>query len=156
MGAFTMNSGFSSGAGLGTTWDSNGTCCWWWWRSRWWLIWHYCHGRRLWNHVQNYLWWNVCLRLLLLQNRIIESLLHLLVSNVLLLHYYTKLLCVCLHHLHSLIVHVDIGHLICCVVCVVVRFKMPGVDVVCNMPRFCSKVLNEIPLLQGSVPHHAS
>ena len=97
---------------------------------------HYRHGRRLWNHVQNHLR-IVCLCLLLLQNRIIESLLHLLVSNVLLLHYYTKLLCVCLHHLHSLIVHVDIGHLICCVVVrVVVRFEVSGVDVICNVPRF--------------------
>jgi hypothetical protein len=84
-------------------------------------------------------------------------LLHLLVSYLILLHYYTKLLCVCLHHLHSLIVHVDIGHLICCVVVrVVVCLEMPTINVICNMPRFCSKVLNEIPLLQGSVPHHAS
>ena len=99
----------------------------------------------------------VCLCLLLLQDRIIESLLHSLVSYLILLHYYAKLLRVCLHHLHSLIVHVHIGHLICCVVVrVVVCLEMPTIDVVCNMPRFGSKVLNEIPLLQGSVPHHAS
>ena len=107
--------------------------------------------------MQHNLWWNACLRLLLLHDRVIESLLHLLVSNVLLLHYYTQLLSMCLHHLHGLIVHVDIGHLICCVVVrVVVRFKMSGVDVVRNVPLSRRKVLNEIPLLQGSVPHHAS
>jgi hypothetical protein len=117
---------------------------------------HYRHGRRLWKHVQNDLR-IACLCLLLLQNRIIESLLHLLVSNVLLLHYYTQLLSVCLHHLHSLIVHVHIGHLsVRRVVRVVVRFKMPTINVICYMPRYCSEILNEIPLLQGSVPHHAS
>ena len=63
----------------------------------------------------------------------------------------------CLHQVHRLIVHVDIGHLsVRRVVRVVVRFEVSGVDVVCNMPRFCSEILNEIPLLQGSVPHHAS
>ena len=108
--------------------------------------------------MQNYLW-IVCLcllRLLLLQNRIIESLLHLLESNLILLHYYTKLLRVSLHQMHCLIVHVDVLHLCCVVVRVVVRLEVPGVNVICYMPLSCSKVLNEIPLLQGSVPHQAS
>ena len=105
--------------------------------------------------MQHNLWWNACLCLLLLQNRIIESLLHSFVSYLILLHYYAKLLRVCLHQMHCLIVHVDIGHLSCVVVRVVVCLEMPTINVICNMPRFCSKVLNEIPLLQGSVPHHA-
>ena len=110
----------------------------------------------MWKHVQNYLW-IACLRLLLLQNRIIESLLHALVAYLVLLHYYTKLLRVCLHQVHRLIVHVDIGHLsVRRVVRVVVRLEVPGVNVICYMPLSCSKVLNEIPLLQGSVPHQAS
>ena len=106
--------------------------------------------------MQHNLWWNACLRLLLLQNRIIESLLHSFVSYLVLLHYYAKLLCVGLHQVHRLIVHVNVCHLSCVVVRVVVRFEVPGVDVICYMPRFCSKVLDEIPLLQGSVPHQAS
>ena len=107
--------------------------------------------------MQNYLRWNACLCLLLLQNRIIESLLHSLVSYLILLHYYAKLLRVGLHQLHRLIVHVDIGHLSCCVVVrVIVRLKVPGVDVVRNVPLSRRKVLNEIPLLQGSVSHQAS
>ena len=110
----------------------------------------------MWTHVQNYLRRNVCLRLLLLQNRIIESLLHALVAYLVLLHYYAKLLRVCLHQMHCLIVHVDICHLSCVVVRVVVRLEVSGVNVICYMSRFCSKVLNEIPLLQGSVPHQAS
>ena len=78
-------------------------------------------------------------------------------SYVLLLHYYTKLLRVSLHQMHCLIVHVDVLHLCCVVrVVVVVRFEVPGVNVICYMPLSCSKVLNEIPLLQGSVPHQAS
>ena len=107
--------------------------------------------------MQHNLWWNACLRFLLLHDRVIESLLHSFVSNLVLLHYYAKLLRVGLHQIHRLIVHVDIGHLcVRRVVCVVVRFEVSGVDVVRNVPRFCSKVLNEIPLLQGSVPHQAS
>ena len=106
--------------------------------------------------MQHNLWWNACLRLLLLHDRVIESLLHSFVSNLVLLHYYAKLLRVGLHQVHRLIVHVDICHLSCVVVCVVVRFEMSGVDVVCNVPLSCSKVLDEIPLLQGSVPHQAS
>ena len=121
------------------------------------MIWHYRHGRRLWKHVQNDLR-IVCLRLLLLQDRIIESLLHSFVSYLILLHYYAKLLRVCLHQVHRLIMHVDIGHLSVrrIVVPVVVCLEMPTINVICNMPRFCSEILNEIPLLQGSVPHHAS
>ena len=107
--------------------------------------------------MQHNLWWNACLRLLLLHDRVIESLLHSFVSYLVLLHYYTKLLRVGLHHLHRLIMHVDICHLsVRVVVRVVVRFEVSGVDVVRNVPRFCSKVLNESPLLQGSVPHQAS
>ena len=106
--------------------------------------------------MQHNLWWNACLRLLLLHDRVIESLLHSFVSYLVLLHHYTKLLRVGLHQVHRLIVHVDICHLSCVVVRVVVRFEVPGVDVICYMPRFCSKVLDEIPLLQGSVPHQAS
>jgi hypothetical protein len=107
--------------------------------------------------VQNYLWWNACLCFLLLHDRLVESLLHLFVSHVLLLHYYAKLLGVCLHHLHCLIVHVHIGHLcVRRVVCVIVRFEMPAINVICYMSLSGSKVLNEIPLLQGSVPHHSS
>ncbi len=102
------------------------------------------------------LWWNACLRLLLLHDRVVESLLHSFMPYVVLLHYYTKLLRVSLHQMHCLIVHVDVLHLCCVVVRVVVRLEVPGVDVVRNVPRFCSKVLNEIPLLQGSVPHQAS
>ena len=106
--------------------------------------------------MQHNLWWNACLCLLLLHDRVIESLLHSFVSYLVLLHYYAKLLRVGLHQVHRLIVHVDICHLSCVVVCVVVCLKMSGVDVVSNVPRFCSKVLDEIPLLQGSVPHQAS
>ena len=107
--------------------------------------------------MQNYLWWNVCLRLLLLQNRIIEPLLHALVAYLVLLHYYAKLLRVGLHQVHRLIVYVNIGHLSCCVIVrVIVRLKVSGVDVVRNVPLSRRKVLNEIPLLQGSVPHQAS
>ena len=106
--------------------------------------------------MQHNLWWNACLRFLLLHDRVIESLLHSFVSYLVLLHYYTKLLRVGLHHLLHLAMNVDICHLSCVVVRVVVRFEVSGVDVVSNVPRFCSKVLNEIPLLQGSVPHQAS
>ena len=107
--------------------------------------------------MQHNLWWNACLRLLLLHDRVIESLLHSFVSYLVLLHHYAKLLRVGLHQLHRLIVHVNIGHLsVRRVVRVIVRLKVSGVDVVRNVPRFCSKVLNEIPLLQGSVPHQAS
>ena len=107
--------------------------------------------------MQHNLWWNACLCFLLLHDRVIESLLHSFVSYLVLLHYYAKLLCVCLHQVHRLIVNVDIGHLsVRRVVRVVVCFEVSGVDVVRNVPRFCSKVLNEIPLLQGSVPHQAS
>ena len=74
---------------------------------------------------------------------------------VVLLHYYTKLLRVSLHQMHCLIVHVDVLHL-SRVVVVVVRLEVPGVDVVSNVSRSGCKVLNEIPLLQGSVPHQAS
>ena len=134
--------------------NSDRTCCWRRWWPRWWLKWHY--GVSLWNHVQHNLWWNACLRFLLLHDRIIESLLHSFMSYLVLLHYYAELLCVGLHQIHRLIVHVDIGHLCCVVVCVVVCFEVPTIDGVRNVPRFCSKVLNEIPLLQGSVPHQAS
>ena len=106
--------------------------------------------------MQHNLRWNACLRLLLLQNRIIEPLLHTLVPYLILLHYYAKLLCVGLHQVHRLIVHVNVCHLSCVVVRVVVRFEVSGVDVISNVPLSCRKVLNEIPLLQGSVPHHAS
>ena len=78
-------------------------------------------------------------------------------SYVVLLHNYAKLLRVCLHQLHRLIVHVNIGHLsVRRVVRVIVRFEASGVDVVRNVPLSRRKVLNEIPLLRGSVPHHAS
>ena len=77
-------------------------------------------------------------------------------SYLILLHYYTKLLRVSLHQMHCLIVHIHVLHLCCCVVRVVVRLKMPAINVVSNMPPSCRKVLNEIPLLQGSVPHQAS
>ena len=107
--------------------------------------------------MQHNLWWNACLRFLLLHDRVTESLLHSFVSNLVLLHYYAKLLRVGLHQIHRLIVHVDIGHLcVRRVVCVVVCFEVSGVNVICYMPLSCSKVLNEIPLLQGSVPHQAS
>ena len=108
------------------------------------------------KHVQDYLRWDACLCFLLLRNRVIESLLHSFVSYVVLLHYYAKLLCVSLHHLHRLIVHVHILHLcVRRVVCVIVRFEMPAINVICYMPLSGSKVLNEIPLLQCSVSHHA-
>ena len=106
--------------------------------------------------MQHNLWWNACLRFLLLHDRVIESFLHSFVSNMVLLHYYAKLLCMSLHQMHCLIVHVDICHLSCVVVCVIMRLEVPTIDVVCNVPLSCSKVLNEIPLLQGSVPHQAS
>ena len=105
--------------------------------------------------MQHNLWWNACLCFLLLHDRVVESLLHSFMPYVVLLHYYTKLLRVSLHQMHCLIVHVDVLHL-SCVVRVVVRFEVPGVNVICYMPLSCSKVLNEIPLLQGSVPHQAS
>ena len=107
--------------------------------------------------MQHNLWWNACLRFLLLHDRVIESLLHSFVSYLILLDYYAKLLRVGLHQVHRLIVYVDIGHLSCLVVVrVVVRLKVPGVDVVRNVPLSRRKVLNEIPLLQGSVSHQAS
>ena len=103
------------------------------------------------------LWWNACLCFLLLHDRVVESLLHSFVSYVLLLHYYTKLLRVSLHQMHCLIVHVNVGHLSCCgVVRVIVRLKVPGVDVICYVSRSGCKILNVISRLQGSVPHQAS
>ena len=105
--------------------------------------------------MQHNLWWNACLCFLLLHDRVVQALLHSFMSYVVLLHYYTKLLRVSLHQVHCLIVHVDVLHL-SCVVRVVVRLEVPGVNVICYMPLSCSKVLNEIPLLQGSVPHQAS
>ena len=93
--------------------------------------------------MQDYLRWNACLCFLLLRNRVIESLLHSFVTYVVLLHYYAKLLCVRLHQLHCLIVYVHIGHLsVRCVVCVIVSFKVSGVDVVGNVPLSGSKILN--------------
>ena len=107
--------------------------------------------------MQHNLWWNACLCFLLLHDRVVESLLHSFVSYLVLLHYYAKLLCVCLHQVHRLIMHVDIGHLsVRRVVRVIVRFEVSGVDVICYMSLSRRKVLNEIPLLQGSVPHQAS
>ena len=107
--------------------------------------------------MQHNLWWNACLRFLLLHDRVIESLLHSFVSYLVLLHHYTKLLRVRLHQIHRLIVHVDVCHLsVRRVVRVVMRLKVSGVDVICYMSLSCSKVLDEIPLLQGSVPHQAS
>ena len=105
--------------------------------------------------MQHNLWWNACLRFLLLHDRVIESLLHSFVSYLVLLHYYAELLRVCLHQIHRLIMYINVCHLCCVAVCVVVCFEVSTIDVVRNVPRFCSKVLNEISLLQGSVPHHA-
>ena len=106
--------------------------------------------------MQHNLWWNACLCFLLLHDRVVYSLLHSFVSYLVLLHHYTKLLRVSLHQMHCLIVHVDVLHLCCVVVREVMRLEVPGVNVICYMSRFCSKVLDEIPLLQGSVPHQAS
>jgi hypothetical protein len=110
----------------------------------------------LWHH--NYLWRpNACLpRLLLLSDRVVKGLLHLFVSYLVLLHNYTDLLRVSLHHLLHLAMNVNVCHLCCVVVLVVVCLKVPTINVVSNMPRSGRKVLNVISRLQGSVPHQAS
>ncbi len=82
-------------------------------------------------------------------------------SYLVLLHNYTDLLRVSLHHLLHLVVNVNVCHLCCVrgaavVVLVIVRLEVPAINVVSNMPRFGCKILNEIPLLQGTVPHQAS
>jgi hypothetical protein len=107
--------------------------------------------------VQNYLWWNACLRLLLLHDRVVKPLLHSFYAYVLLLHYLPQLLRVRLHQIHCLIVHIHVGHLcVRGVVLVIVRLKMSRIDVICCMSRSGSKILNVISRLQRSVPHQAS
>ena len=143
-----------TGIGVGST---TSMCCWRRWWPWWWLEGHYRYGRCLWNHVHNYLWWNGCLCLLLLSDRVVKGLLHLFVSYLVLLHNYTNLLRVSLHHLLHLAMNVNVCHLcVRGVVLVIVRLEMPRINVICYMPLSCRKVLNEIPLLQRSVPHQVS
>ncbi len=94
---------------------------------------------------------------LLLYDCVVKRLLHLFVSYLVLLHNCTNLLRVCLHHLLHLAMNVNVLHLIRgAVVLVVVCLEVPAINVVSNVSRFCSKILNEIPLLQCTVSHHSS
>ncbi len=107
--------------------------------------------------MQNYLRWNACLCPLLLHDRVVQALLHSFYPYVLLLHDLPQLLGVSLHQMHCLVVHINVGHLcVRGVVFVIVRLKVPGVDVISNVSRSGRQILNVISLLQGSVPHQAS